>query len=180
MILLALCTAHRVQTLSLIRIENISFSESGAKIIITGLIKTLAPGRKQPVLILPYFTENANICPVTALRDYISATVNKRSENRGQLLLTHKAPYKPASTQSISRWIKQVLSESGVDVSTFGAHSTRHAATSAARCAGLSVDTIRKTAGWTPTSNTFARFYNRANIDDGNFARSVCLSTNNF
>lgn len=176
--LLALCTAHRVQTLSIIRLENISFTERGAKIIITDLIKTSAPGREPPVMLLPYFTENVNICPATTLKDYISVTENKRVENRGRLLLTHKAPHKPASTQSISRWIKLVLSESGIDASTFSAHSTRHAATSAACCAGLSVETIRKAAGWTPTSNVFARFYNRVIVDDGDFARSVCLSNN--
>ncbi|XP_060804898.1 uncharacterized protein LOC132902730 [Amyelois transitella] len=46
-----------------------------------------------------------------------------------------------------ARWIKTVLSESGVDASVFKAHSTRHAATSAAGAAGVSVETIRKAAG---------------------------------
>ncbi|KOB74841.1 Tyrosine recombinase, partial [Operophtera brumata] len=55
---LAICTAHRVQTLSLIKLENILSSENGINIKITDVIKTSAPGRDQPVLFLPYFKEN--------------------------------------------------------------------------------------------------------------------------
>ncbi|KAI8440715.1 hypothetical protein MSG28_009058 [Choristoneura fumiferana] len=77
-----------------------------------------------------------------------------------------KRPHRDATAQSISRWIKQVLAKSGVDVSIFSAHSTRHAATSTAAAAGVSIDVIRKTAGWTATSQTFAKFYNRSIIDE--------------
>lgn len=176
-ILLAICTAHRVQTLSLIRLENIAISENGVKINITDVIKTSAPGRDQPVLFLPYFRENICICPATVLSDYISFTRELRSEGTSRLLLTYKRPYKAATTQSISRWLKQVLSESGVDVGIFGAHSTRHASTSAASFAGINIETIRKTAGWTNSSTSFARFYNRSVINEGEFARAVCLSS---
>lgn len=175
-ILLAIFTAHRVQTLSLIKLENISLTEGGAKIFITDLIKTSAPGRDQPVLKLPAFTENNSICPVTVLRDYIFVTKNKRIANTGRLILTFKAPHKAATTQTISRWIKQVLSDSGVDTTVFSGHSTRHAATSAAHVRGLSVETIRRTAGWTNSSNTFARFYNRISLEVESFATAVCLN----
>lgn len=172
--LLALCTAHRVQTFSLIKLENIIISDSGVKISITDAIKTSAPGRDQPVLFLPFFIENPSICPASVLKDYIFKTKNLRTENAGKLLLTTKPPHRAATAQSISRWIKVVLSESGVDTHTFSAHSTRHAATSAARSAGLSIDTIRKTAGWTANSNVFAKFYNRPiSNSEGEFARSV-------
>jgi hypothetical protein len=173
-VLLALCTAHRVQTFSLIKLDNIKIGPSGVKIAISDIIKTSAAGKEQPVLVLPYFNENRNICPATVIQDYIEKTreIRKSSKN---LLLTFKRPHKPATSQSISRWIKQVLGEAGVDVSVFGAHSTRHAATSAADASGVSIDTIRKTAGWTSGSQTFAKFYRRQLTDDGIFARSVFL-----
>lgn len=172
-ILLALCTAHRVQTFSLIKLENISITENGVRIAIIDTIKTSAPGRDQPVLFLPFFRENINICPASVLKDYIFVTKNMRTPNVGNLLLTYKKPHKAASSQSISRWIKQLMAESGVDVCTFSAHSTRHASTSAALAAGLSVDVIRKTAGWTSMSTTFARFYNRPIVSEGIFANTV-------
>ena len=173
-ILLALCTSRRVQTFSLIRVQNINRCPIGIKINITDMIKTSAANREQPVLYLPYFVENPRICPAKTLDDYLEVTSALRPEGTDSLLLTVKRPHKKASSQTISRWIKQTLAESGVDVTVFSAHSTRHASTSAAASAGVCIDTIRKTAGWSSSSQTFARFYNRPLIDDGVFARSVC------
>lgn len=178
-ILLALCTAHRVQTFSLIKLCNIHIIPSGVKIYIKDIIKTSAPGREQPVLYLPSFTDNLSICPVKVIQDYLSLTRELRPQSVEHLLITFKRPHRPATAQTVSRWIKQVLAESGVDVATFSAHSTRHAATSAASVAGVSVDVIRKTAGWTSGSQTFARFYHREVLpDEGTFAKSVCLDSN--
>lgn len=173
-ILLALCTSHRVQTLSLIKLTNINKTPSGIKISISDMIKTSAANREQPVLFLPYFSENPSICPATTLDDYILVTSKLRPEGTDNLLLSHKKPFKKVSSQTISRWIKHTLAECGVDVTVFSAHSTRHASTSAASSAGVCIDTIRKTAGWSNSSLTFARFYNRPLTDEGIYARSVC------
>ncbi|XP_060803745.1 uncharacterized protein LOC106132281 [Amyelois transitella] len=83
----------------------------------------------------------------STLVDYMSVTDKLRPPGLDHLLMTVKRPHKNATAQTISRWIKQTLSASGVDVAVYGAHSTRHAATSKARVAGLSLDVIRKTAG---------------------------------
>lgn len=178
-VLLALCTAHRVQTFSLIKIRNIKINDNGVEIIITDIIKTSGIGREQPVLFLPYFTDNIAICPATTLKDYISVTRDLRPPSCDHLLITVKRPHKNAKAQSISRWIKQTLGASGVDVAVFGAHSARHAATSAARKSGLSLDLIRKTAGWSASSQTFAKFYHRPIIEHVNFAKSVCFPQSN-
>lgn len=175
-ILLALSTAHRVQTLSLIKIDNIKTTPSGVQIGIVDIIKTSAAGREQPVLYIPYFMENKAICPATTLEDYLLVTNHIRPSPIRTLLLTFKRPYKPASCQTISRWIRQVLKASGVDIGIFGAHSTRHAATSTAHASGVSLDTIRKTAGWTERSKSFAQFYNRQIISNNHFAKSILLS----
>lgn len=173
-ILLALCTSHRVQTLSLIKIANINKTPLGIKIFIPDIIKTSTASREQPVLFLPYFVDNPSICPAKTLEDYLQVTSKLRTEESINILLSCRKPFKVVTSQTISRWIKQTLAESGVDVSIFSAHSTRHASTSAAASAGVCIDTIRKTAGWTTSSSTFARFYNRPITDDGVFVRSVC------
>lgn len=160
--LLALITAHRVQTLSKINIKNIEVGESQILIKIPDLIKTSRRGSNQPVLTLPFFTENKQICPALTLLDYINKTVSIRKHDI--LFLASKKPHCPVSTQTMCRWIKTTLKESGIDISVFSAHSTRHAATSKAHKLGVNIDLIRKTAGWGETSNTFFKFYNR-NID---------------
>ncbi|CAG9133863.1 unnamed protein product [Plutella xylostella] len=114
----------------------------------------------------------------TTLVDYISFTKELRSTSSDHLLITVKRPHRNATAQSISRWIKQVLQESGVDAVVFSAHSARHAATSAAHSAGLSLDLIRKTAGWTASSSTFAKYYKRPLLQQSNFAKAVCIPNN--
>lgn len=72
--LLALSTAQRVQTLSLIRLPNIRVNDDNVEIIITDQIKTSAPGRPMPRLFIPFFPEKEEICPARALISYIEIT----------------------------------------------------------------------------------------------------------
>lgn len=69
--LLALVTGQRIQTLSLINIKNIIIKEDLIEIKIPEKIKTLKLGRNQPILFLPFYKENLNICPANTLLCYI-------------------------------------------------------------------------------------------------------------
>lgn len=165
--LLALTTAHRVQTLSKIDIQNIVETDTQIAIKIPDRIKTSRIGSNQPILYLPFFRQKPEICPATTVLAYL----NRTSELRGacnSLFISHRKPHAIVGSQTISRWIKSTLDECGIDVSVFSAHSTRHASTSRARRLGLSVDTIRKTAGWSGTSSTFAKFYDRTILRNEN------------
>lgn len=157
--LLALATAHRVQTLHKANINNIESHTSQINIKIPNLIKTSKPGSNQPTLYIPFFNEKPSICPATTLLCYISKTAPLRQTE--DLFIAFKKPFKSVTTQTISRWIKSTLNECGIDVSKFTAHSTRHASTSRAYLNGVNIDTIRKTAGWSGTSTTFGKFYQR-------------------
>lgn len=172
--LLALTTGHRVQTLSLIKLENIKFVNDGIKIHIPDLIKTSRRGNLQPILYLRVFEQRVEICPVKTLKSYINITSSFRKDSCG-LILTYKKPHHTATTQSISRWIKLTLEEAGIDISCFTAHSTRHAATSCAKRSGISIDQIQKAAGWSQNSLIFARFYNRPLTEDPTeFGLTIC------
>lgn len=175
--LLALITAHRVQTLSLIRVSNIKLIHNEKFVIkIPDTIKTSALGRSQPLLIIPYFNEKPSICPARTLEQYLKITAQKRQSNCEFLFVSLKKPYKNVCGQSLSRWIKATLQESGIDTSVFSAHSTRHASVSAANKLGVSIDVIKRTAGWTGNSSSFARFYSREVLTESpeSFARSLC------
>lgn len=174
--LLALTTAQRVQTLSLIRLSSVKVSSTRIDININDLIKTSAPNRSAPNLILPFFPSREEICPAKTLSSYIEATKIYRSlPLTDRLILTAKKPIHNASTATISRWIRNVLTESGIDTGVFTAHSTRHASTSAASRKGVPVDIIKRTAGWSGNSLTFAKFYNcPITVDDDNaFAEAI-------
>ena len=171
--LFALITAQRVQTLSKIKIKDIKFESDCAQIFISERIKTSGVNRYQPVLKIPAFHGQENICALSVLKEYIKRTSSYRNEKNIFLFLTFKKPYHTATSQSISRWIKDVLELSGIDTNIFSAHSTRHASTSAASRNGVSIESIRKAAGWTESSSVFARFYNRPIIDKCSFANSI-------
>lgn len=173
--LLSICTAHRVQTLSMIKLSNIHAVNDGLEIVITEQIKTSRPGSTLPRLSIPKLVEEPRLCVASHLLAYVNATKMLR-QGEDQLFISHQAPHKPVGKQTIAHWIKDTLSQSGINTSTYTAHSVRHASTSAAKKRGLSVNAIRKTAGWSPSSLIFAKHYDRPITADTQFARTVLLN----
>ena len=178
--LLVLSTAHRAQTIANIKVENIKGTDAGLLIHITDQIKTSAPGRYQPLLSLPFFEENPKLCVASSVLKYIERTKDLRA-SFDKLFIAFRKPHNDVCAQSISRWIKSILGESGIDTSIFTAHSTRHASTSRAFTSGVDIDTIRRTAGWSKESQTFARFYNREIVtsDNNKFALAILSKNKN-
>lgn len=171
--LLALITAHRMQTFSLIRVSNIELKPDKITIKISERIKTSGLHKNQPYLILPMFKENCKVCAATTLVSYLQRTEHIR-KNEDKLLISFKAPHEAVGSQTLSRWVSETLFAAGIDTNVFSAHSTRHAATSAANRNGISLQLIRKTAGWSNNSATFAKFYNRELTEETDaFAKAI-------
>lgn len=172
--LLALVTANRVQTLSLIKLSNISVqSSTEITIKIPDFIKTSKPNSYQPYLRLPFYNSRPEICPARCIQEYISKTQTLR-KNIDFLFISYRRPHLKVTSQTLSHWIKNTLQCSGVNTDIFTAHSTRHAATSTANKSGVNIDTIRKTAGWSDSSSVFAKFYNKEIVSEVNqFAESI-------
>ena len=174
-ILLALGTGHRVQTLSLIPVDKIVFSNSGVEIKIEALIKTSSPGACQPCLVLPFFREKPELCAASTSKCYLERTSSLRG-NASTLFISIKKPHNTVGTQTLSRWIKNVLFVCGVD-KQFTAHSTRHASTSLAFKKGLDLRIIKNTVGWSDRSSAFAaKFDNRPIVESDSFFASVMSS----
>ncbi|XP_011883839.1 PREDICTED: uncharacterized protein LOC105570989, partial [Vollenhovia emeryi] len=153
--LLALVTGHRMQTLALMDIRNIVRNRDGYEIKISENIKTSRPGKVQPNLVIPVFKGNPSVCPAAALTTYLEKTKTLRN-NENKLFIGVRKPHKAVGSQTLSRWIKSILGDSGLDTSKFIAYSTRHASTSAAGRSGVNIDLILRTAGRTKKSQTFA------------------------
>lgn len=128
--LLALVSVQRVQTLSLIELDNIKSSSRGVQIFIPRRIKTSGPNKSQPIISLPFYKDDEVVCVATTLLFYISVTRLIRDSACNRLFITFKKPYHNASSQTISRWIRNVMSRAGIDSSKYAPHSTRHASTS--------------------------------------------------
>lgn len=156
--LLLLTTGHRVQTIGAIKVTNIRHDESGLTIFIPDRLKTSSRSKPQPLLSLPFYPV-PRLCAARTLQAYLKKTQSFRGIH-DPLFLATTSPHAPVTTQTLSRWVKTVLRDSGVEAG-FTAHSFRHAATSAAHRGGASIDAIFQAAGWTPSSRMFAKFYNR-------------------
>jgi len=170
--LLALTTAQRMQTLAAIRLSNITFADV-LLIKITARLKTSGIGRSQPLLSFRPFSDKPELCVYSLVKCYLEMTQGLRQEDCDIFFISFCSPHKPVSAQTLGRWVKSRLSAAGIDTSVFSAHSTRHASTSFAASRDVNVDEIRRTAGWSKSSEVFARFYNRPIVNGNSFQSAI-------
>lgn len=171
-ILLAIVTAHRKQTLSLIKISNIRKTNNGYEIEIPDRVKTTRLGSCQPLLTLPTFRENLKLCAAATLERYLAVTKDPRGTSNSLLIKTRE-PFKAASKETISRWIRAFLGKCGISAA-YGSRSIRHVATSAAFKKGVDIAVIKSLAGWSEKSRVFDKFYNRPIVQKNNtFAEAI-------
>ena len=118
LMLLALVTSQRVQTLSKILISNMICSKELIQIKIPQRLKTSKINKAQPCLIIPYFQDQPQLCVASTLQDYIKRTAPLRNLV-DELFITCNKPYRAATTQSLARWLKITLDKSGIDIPPF-------------------------------------------------------------
>jgi len=170
--LLALATGQRLQTLAAIVIPNIRVSNEGIHIVISEMLKTTKPSNPNPSIFLPFLSQKPALCVASVLLFYKEKTSTLRKDCPN-LLITYAKPHRKASSTTIGRWIKLVLLNAGIDGSLFSAHSTRHASTSEASRKGVSIENIRKSAGWTQASSVFQTHYQRPIVQSNDFVERV-------
>ena len=64
--------------------------------------------------------------------------------NTKEFIITYDKPHKPASSDTISRWIKNGLGMAGINTNVYKLRSCRSASTSKARDNGVSISGILK------------------------------------
>ena len=139
------------------------------------LRKTSRPGKHVSALTFrAYFPDN-RLCPIVCLSDYVKRTSELR-KGTDQLLVSFQKPYRPVSTDMISRWLKTVLAKSGIDTSVFKGHSTRAASTSAAAVCKVPFSIILDNEGRS-NATTFGRFYKNPIVPAVKLMDSSCWKT---
>jgi len=171
-LLLALASGQRCQTLAAIRVSQVAFTAEKVLIRVPDRMKTSTPGRSQPFMSFPRFKERDDLCIFALLSHYLVRTQDIRPPSCDFLFIALKRPHTAVGAQTISRWIRIGLTECGVS-DIFSAHSTRHASTSAAARKGVPVDLIKRAAGWSGELRVFAEFYNRQILDENAFVKAV-------
>lgn len=172
--LLALLSGQRCQTIHSLQINNMILTKNKCTFFVSSLLKHSRKGSHQKPLEFIAFEDNAKLCIIDVLQEYLRRTKPVRdSQKVNKLLLSFQKPFKPISKDTLARWIKTVLAMAGIDTEVFTAHSTRAASTSAASHAGVPISTILEAAGWSQEC-TFARFYKK-HINQ-NFGQSLLSS----
>lgn len=168
--LLSLVTAQRAQAIASIKLEDIIWGDP-VQIMLSSQLKTTTHKHPNPVLVIPRYDNNINLCVIKCLETYISRTNSYRADNN--LFLSTCKPYKPVCSKTVSRWLINVLVKSGVNTDLFHAHSFRHASSSKASRNGLSSDHIMSRVGWSLKSTTFAKYYNKPLDSRSNFVTTI-------
>ena len=150
LVLILLVSGQRGQTVHLLSIDHIVSVYNCYTSQIVDHLKQSRPGVKNPLVELRTFKDE-RLCVVTTLKDYLTRTQSLRG-SESQLFISYNRPFKGVSRDIISRWVKLVLTDSGIDTSRFKPHNTKAASTSAAINASVSLDDILHTAGWSSES----------------------------
>ena len=148
--------------------------ESKFEFLLPEHIKQSRPGYTPPAIILPAFPSNEALCVFSHMGAYINWTSALRGDET-KLFISHIKPHRQASRDTISRWIRETMTNAGVDTSTFKPHSTISAATSKAKAVAVHIQDILNRAGWS-SSRTFDRFYSKPVQSEGRFATAILNS----
>ena len=152
----ALLTAQRVQTVQLFDVENIVFQGNRVQITIEGLLKTTNVRRHIEPFCFEKYDQNKRLCVVRYLSEYIERTAPLR-DSETQLFISYRKPHCKVSRNTISRWIRTVMSKSGIDSSVFKAHSTRAASVSKLS-KFVPIEKVLRAGGWS-NSTSYLKHY---------------------
>ena len=157
--LMALTCPERSSILASLNIKYLKYFPEGVKFQHT-IFRKRSHNGKLGESVFPKFADTL-LCPVACLSTYLDRTKKWRKDKtdimQQNLFLSFKKPHKPVTSATLSRWLKEVIRQSGIK-DIFGGHSVRSASTSTAKKAGLSIDIILDMADWTSPS-TFNLFY---------------------
>lgn len=163
--LVAISTYRRSSDLQALTLGSgsISIQNRGITFVRQGLSKTDRPNHIAKKIFVPSFKEDKRLDPTRALKVYLKKTSCFRSsegENTGFFLSVNE-PHNPVTSQTISKWLVQLIKLAYTDPSMkVRGHSTRAIGPSWALYNGASVKGILKAADWSKET-TFTRFYLR-------------------
>eukprot|EP00794_Sanderia_malayensis_P006395 gene6395-7129_t len=164
--LLAIISSQRCQTLHALQTQDMVVTDSKVVFIVKSLLKTSRPGQKETKIELQAYNGDKSLCPVQSIFEYLSRTEGTRTKH-SQFFVSYVKPHNAVSKDTVARWLKMALAKAGIDTSVYKAHSTRAAASSAAKANEVSIRTIMDHAGWS-SENTFMKFYNKKIVADDN------------
>ena len=115
LMLLLLVSGQRGQTIHMLDINDMIVTENGFTFVIVNHLKQSRPGYHNPHLKLVPF-EDPSLCVVTTCKEYLKRTKSLRG-NQSKLFISYVKPFKEVSRDTLTRWVRQVMAQAGLDVS---------------------------------------------------------------
>ena len=163
--LILLVTGQRGQIIKALNTDAMEVSSSRFVFYISNKdLKQGRPGYRPEPIKLRAFPGDKRLCVHRYLVVYLERTLENRGKEKS-VFLTFSKPYRAATRDTVSRWVKTVLKLAGIDITKYGPGSTRAAAVSKAEQQGAPVDDILKAGGWTRQS-TFQKFYKKTVVKE--------------
>lgn len=172
--IIALTSAQRIQSLKHMNLDHLKVTSSSVTFYFEKLLKQSRPGNVGFSVTVEAYPPDRRLCVVKYIKEYLGRTSTLRG-NEKQLFISYKKPHKCVSSQTIARWLKDVLKTAGIDTDKYRAHSTRAASTSAANRGDVPVASILEQAGWA-SERTFRRFYNKPKDAKTSFSQAITHS----
>ena len=91
--------------------------------------------------------------------DYYASAEGERPN---RLIILNMKTFKPVRPCTLAKWLLRAMAEDGIDTNSYEAHCARSAAATVMLLLGLSLQQGLEGANWSPTSRTFAMFYDRS------------------
>ena len=154
--LLTLLSRQRVSTIYQFQLSQMQHTPTIVIFNIQGLMKHSRPTKRDLPITYHAFPHDVALCPEATLDSYINARdklVNAALHD--ELLLCYRKPHRPATNDTLARWVKITLQYSGINLDTFTAHSCRSASTSKAATARVSLQRILMAGQWSTTSTFY-------------------------
>ena len=155
--LIAISSSDRAQTIHQANIKEYEVSDRKIVFNITARLKNTRRVLK-PTIISCVSCSEESLDVKKYVQAYMDATKPLRGDNCDQLFISWITK-KPVSKQTISRWLKLVLQEAGIDTSIFKGHSYRGAGLSKAYNKGASISQIVAAGNWSD-QRMFEIYYN--------------------
>ena len=114
MLMTLISGGQRAQTIHSIRVSDIKILDNKVVIPIMSLIKQTKPTKHMVPLCFQTYSKEPKLCVVSHLTEYLKRTKSYRDTDK--LFLTCIKPYRAASKDTISRWCKSLIKESGISI----------------------------------------------------------------
>ena len=154
----------------LLSLEGMNMVTTSSQFQMLEHTRTSKLGNKGNPLTIHIYTPDPAVCPVSILKEDIlrTAPLQKSEKQLFPSFIQHKA----MARDTISRWTKDVLKQSGIDITNFTAHSTRAVVASQAGVKDVPLDVILSNIGW-ESAQTFHKFYCKPVSNEGNMTDPI-------